>query len=150
MIGHEPEGTDEHALDTALLQLVVEDIGAEPRLTRRRLALERERPVVDARRRGDELRRLEQLVAVRVAVGEDPGRQRVRREDDVRVGAADAVGEQLDEPALVVPALDERDCRAARDRILELRAVARDREAAVVRCARAARARARARRASLP
>ena len=38
----------------------------------------------------DEARRLEQLVLVRVALGEDPRGQGVRGEDDVRVGAADA------------------------------------------------------------
>ena len=43
---------------------------------------------------GDEPRGLEELVAVRVAVGEDPRRQAVRGEDDVRVRAAHAVGEE--------------------------------------------------------
>ena len=89
--------------------------------------------VGEARRLGDEPRRLEQLVAVRVAGLEDPRRQRVRGEDDVRVGAADAVGEQLDEAGLVVPALDEAELRAAGERTLELLPVARDRERGVVR-----------------
>ena len=65
------------------------------------------------RRLGDEPRRLEQLVAVRIARLEDSRRQRVRREDDVRVGAADAIGEQLHEAGLVVPALDEAQLSAA-------------------------------------
>ena len=59
--------------------------------------------------------------------------QRVRGEDDVRVGAANAVGEQLDEAGLVVPALDEAELRAAGERALELLAVARDRQRRVVR-----------------
>ena len=59
--------------------------------------------------------------------------QRVRREDDVRVGAADALGEELDEAGLVVPALDEVELRAAGERRLELRPVARDRHRRVVR-----------------
>ena len=46
---------------------MVEDVGAEPRLAGRRLALERERPVLDTGRLGDEPRRLEQLLLVRVA-----------------------------------------------------------------------------------
>ena len=33
------------------------------------------------------------------------------REDDVGVGAPDAVGDQLDEPGLVAPALDEANLR---------------------------------------
>ena len=57
----------------------------------------------------------------------------MRGEDDVRVGAAHAVGEQLDEAGLVVPALDEAQLAAAGERALELLAVARDRERGVVR-----------------
>ena len=79
----------------------------------RGLALEGEAPLCETGRLGDEPRRLEQLVAVRVAGLEDPRRQRVRGEDDVRVGAAHPIGEQLDEAGLVVPALDEAELRAA-------------------------------------
>ena len=135
MIGDEADRADEDALDALLPQglEVVEDVGPEPRLAGRRLALEGEAPRGQARRLGDEARRLEQLVAVGVAGVEDPRRQRVRREDDVRAGAAHAVGEQLDEARLVVPALDEAQLRAAVERTLELLAVARDRERGVVR-----------------
>ena len=47
-------------------------------------------------------------------VVEDPRGQRVRGEDDVCVGSADAVGEQLDEAGLVVPAVDEGAARRGR------------------------------------
>ena len=59
--------------------------------------------------------------------------QRVRREDDVRVRAADLVGEQLDEAGLVVPAVDEAQLGAVVERLLELVAIALDRERGVVR-----------------
>ena len=59
---------------------------------------------------------LEQLVLVRVALVEDARGEAVRGEDDVRVGAADAVGEELDEARLVVPALDEAELGAAGER----------------------------------
>ena len=112
---------------------MVEDVRSEPRLARRRLALEREAPGGQARRLRNEPRRLEQLVAVRVARLEDPCRERVRGEDDMRVGAADAIGKQLDEAGLVVPALDEAELPVTCERALELLAVARDRERGVVR-----------------
>src|SRR5438270_7592086 len=112
---------------------MLEDVRAEPRLARRGLALEGEAPGVEAGRFGNETRSLEELVAIRVAGVEDARGQRVRGEDDVRVGAADAVGEQLDEAGLVVPALDEAQLRPARERPLELIAVTRDRESGVVR-----------------
>ena len=57
----------------------------------------------------------------------------MRREHDVRVGAADAVREQLDEAGLEVPAVDEAELRAGGERLLELVAVALDRERGVVR-----------------
>ena len=81
----------------------------------------------------DEATRLEKLSLVGIAELGDPRGQRVRREDGVRVGAADAVGEQLDEARLVVPALDEAQLRAAGQRAFELLAVTRDRERRVVR-----------------
>ena len=108
--------------------------GPEPRLARRRLALEGEAPVVaDAGLLGDQARGLEQLVAVRIARVEDPRGQRVRREDDMGVRSANAAGEELDEPRLVVPAVDERELGAARERLLQLVAVALDRHRRVVR-----------------
>ena len=54
-------------------------------------------------------------------------------EDHVRLRAAHAVGEQGDEAGLVVPALDERELRAAGERLLELVSVALDRQRGVVR-----------------
>ena len=54
-------------------------------------------------------RGLEQLVLVGVALVEDARGERVRREDDVSVRAADAVGEERDEARVVVPAVDEDD-----------------------------------------
>src|SRR3712207_8983909 len=50
----------------------------------RSLALEGERPVLDAGARRDRLRRAQQLVAVRVALVDDARWQRVCGEDDVR------------------------------------------------------------------
>jgi hypothetical protein len=49
VVGDEPHGADEHIVDTLRVQVgeVVEDVGAEPRLARRRLALEGERPLAD-------------------------------------------------------------------------------------------------------
>ena len=118
---------------------MVEDVRAEPWLAGRRLALKGEAPLLaDSGRRRDEPRGLEQLRLVRVAEREDPLRQRVGGEDDVRAaldegGAADAAGEQVDEAGLFVPALDEPQLGAAGDRTLELVAVALDRHDGVVR-----------------
>ena len=55
MVGDEPDRTDEDLGDTRRGERVevVEDVRAEPRLARWRLALERERPVADARGVGD-------------------------------------------------------------------------------------------------
>src|SRR5438094_7715867 len=46
VVGHEADRTDEHVVDSQRVQRVdmVEDVGAEPRLAGRRLALVRERP----------------------------------------------------------------------------------------------------------
>ena len=71
---------------------VVEDVRPEPRFSRRRLALEGERPVTDAGAPGDELSRLEQLVAVGVALLEDACGERVRSEHDVRSRSANSIG----------------------------------------------------------
>ena len=89
---------------------------------------------VDPGRLGHEARRLEQLVAVGIALVEDPGRQRVGGEDDVLVFLRHKpLREQRDEAGLVAPALDEAQVRAAGDRVDELRPVLLDREGRVVR-----------------
>ena len=92
VVGDEADRRDEHLADAVRGERiqVLEDVRPEPGLARRRLALERERPLLDARLLGDEPRRLEQLVLVGVALVEDPRRQRVGREDDVGVGAPNA------------------------------------------------------------
>ena len=83
---------------------------------------------------GDEPCRLEQLVAVRIALVEDPGRQRVRREDDVCLPVRlEPLREQLDESRLVPPALDETKVGAAVERVDELLPVLPDRHGRVVR-----------------
>ena len=92
----------------------------------------------DAGALGDQARGLEQLVAVGIAVGEDPLREAVRREDDVGVGPAHALGEQLEVGLVVVPALDEDELGAVVEGVLEAVAVPADRECA----SSAARARA--------
>ena len=94
MVCDEADRTDEHVLDAACVEVVevVEDVRAEPGLPRRRLALERERPVLDPGLLDDEPRRLEQLFFVRIAFVEDPFRKRMRGEDHVRLGAAHAFG----------------------------------------------------------
>ena len=88
MVGDETDRRDEDAGLAAPRQLVEvrEDVRPEPRLAGGALALEGERPAI-VREPGaprDEPRGLEQLVAVRVALGEDPLGERVRGEDDVR------------------------------------------------------------------
>ena len=77
MIRHEPDGADQHVLDAAAAQgfQVVEDVGTEPRLAGRRLALEGERPVLDTGAVGDEPGGLEQLILVGVTLGEDARRK---------------------------------------------------------------------------
>ena len=87
MVAYEADRRDQDLADALRVEGLEldEDVRAEPRLPGRALALERERPVGNAGLLGDESRRLEQLVAVRVALGEDPLRQAVGREDDVRV-----------------------------------------------------------------
>ena len=112
---------------------VIEDVRAEPRLAGRRLALKRERPVRDAGFLRDETRRLVELILVRIALGENARRQRVRGEDHVPRSSAHAVRNEVDERRKVVPALDEAKLRAIAERLLELRAIAGDRELGVVR-----------------
>ena len=126
---------DEHVADAARGEPleVLEDVRPEPWLAGRRLALEGERPLVDAGPLGDETRRLEQLVPVGIALGEDAGRQRVRREDDVLVVPRTRSASSSTNPGSVAPALDEADLGAAVDGVDELRAVVLDRHRRVVR-----------------
>ena len=56
----------------------------------------------------------------------------MRGEDDVSIRVADAVGEEGDQPGIVVPALDEDHACAACDGFVEQAPVAGDREPAVV------------------
>src|SRR5918995_1683947 len=112
---------------------VIDDVRAEPGLPGRALALERERPVVQAGPPGDELRRAEQLVLVGISHRQDPLRKRVRREDDVGVCPAHPVGQHVEERLVVVPALDEDELGAPVEPRLEPLAIAGDREPRVVR-----------------
>ncbi len=73
------------------------------------------------------------MVFVRVSGLEDARRQGVGREDDVRIRAAYALRQQVDEPRLVVPALDEREVGAAAEPSFQLLAVTRDRHRRVMR-----------------
>ncbi len=57
----------------------------------------------------------------------------MRGEDDVCLGPAHPVGEEVDEPRLGPPALDERELRAVAERRFDLAPIARDRERRVVR-----------------
>src|ERR687895_2015011 len=109
VVGDEPDRTDEHALDAARVQRVelLHDVRPEPRLPGRARALERERPALEPRPLGHELRRLQQLLLVGIAEREDPLGQRVGREDDVRVRSADTIRDDVEERLVVVPVLDE-------------------------------------------
>jgi DNA-binding CsgD family transcriptional regulator len=71
VVRDEADRADEHLLDAARAQRrqVVEDVGPEPRLARRRLALVRERPAVEARRARDELTPQELQVGLLLAEG---------------------------------------------------------------------------------
>ena len=131
-----PTGQTRTSVDPALVQLleVVEDVRPEP--AARRSATRSGTRTTSRRapaRSAIEPRRLEQLVLVRIARFEDPRGQRVGGEDDVCVGSADAVRQQLDEAGLVVPAVDEGELGAAVESALELAAVAGDRHRRVVR-----------------
>ena len=126
-----PTGQRRTSLHPAPGQLVemVEDVRAEPRLARRGVALERERPVVDARLLRDEPARLEQLVAIRVALGEDArsGSECAVKTTWRRPGARSphTLRQQLDEAGLGAPALHERELGPAGERLLELAPVRR-------------------------
>ena len=77
---------------------------------------------------------------VRIAFGEDPLGQAVRREDDVRVGSAHAVGEEREIRLVGVPALDEAKLRAvAEGRFEPLRGTPRSRAASSAARGRAPR-----------
>src|SRR5262245_16395494 len=135
VVGDEPDRAKEHALDATIVKAVelLEDVRPEPRLAGRARALEGERPRVEACPLRDQLRRLQELVAVRVAHFEDPRRKAMRSEDDVRAGPAHAVGEDVHIRLVHVPALDEAQPDAPVERVLEPLAVAVDRELRVVR-----------------
>ena len=76
MVGDEADRAEDDVADVVRGQLVqvLEDVRPEPRLAGRRLALEGERPLVRARTLGDEPGRDEQLVAIGIAVVQDPRR----------------------------------------------------------------------------
>src|SRR3954447_8327931 len=136
MVGNESDGRDEHLANALAVEAVelVENVRPEPRLAGRARALEGERPAVaKAGACGDEARGREQLVLVGIPRVEDPRGQRVRREHDPRVGAADAVGDHVEERWTVVPAFDELQLRASLERRLEPLAVLADRHSGVVR-----------------
>ncbi len=135
VIGDEADGTHEHVANAVRMERgeVIQDVGPEPRLAGRRLALVRERPVAEPCALGDEAGRLAELLVVRIALVEDARRQGVRREHDVRIGAAHTRCEEVDERLAGVPALDEAQLGTAGERGLELLAVAGDRQARVVR-----------------
>ena len=135
MVGDEADRADQDVLDAAAVEIleVVEDVGPEPGLARRRLGLVREGPLAERCSLRDGRRGFEELILVRVALVEDPCGQGVRGEHDVSLGAADSRCEELDEPFVVVPALDEDELGAPGEHLLELRAVAGDREPRVVR-----------------
>ena len=135
MVRDEADRRDEDFAHAHLVQAVelFEHIRPEPGLAGRARALEGERPALQTRPFRDETRGLEQLLAVGIALVEDPLGQRVRGEDHPRVGGAHAVGENVQEPGMVVPALDERDFRAAGDGSVEALSVLADREPRVMR-----------------
>src|ERR671934_1749453 len=66
VVGDKADRAHEHLAHPASVQVLemVEDVRAEPRLACGRLALERERPVVESGSLGDELRRLQELLFV--------------------------------------------------------------------------------------
>ena len=82
---------------------------------------------------GDEARGLEQLVAVGISLVEDPGGQRMRREDDVLLLVRfEPLREECHEPRLVTPALDELELGAPVEGLHDLLPVLLDREGRVV------------------
>ena len=109
MVGDEADRAHEHARHSTRVKAVElgEDVRPEPRLAGRALALEGERPALETGRLDDQLRGLEELVTVRVALVEDPRRKAVRSEDDVGVRSTNAVGEHRDVRLVRMPALDE-------------------------------------------
>jgi hypothetical protein len=134
MIGDEADWACEHAPDATRLQVVelVEDVGAEPGLSGGALALEGERPAIQAGTLGHHLRGLEELIPVGVALVEDSRGKAVRGEDDMSVGPSHSVGEHRDVGLVRMPALDEAQLGAAGETFLEPLVVAIYREPRVV------------------
>src|SRR5439155_9498978 len=98
VVRDEPDRAEEHLLDTLRMQplQLVDDVRSEPRLPGRALTLEGEAPVLDVGSLRDEPRRLEQLVAVRIALLENPSGKRIRREHDVCIRTPDPVSEHVE------------------------------------------------------
>src|SRR5437667_5340134 len=94
VVGDEADRRDEDAALAPGRERVelLEQIRPEPGLAGRARALERERPALEPGALRDEARGLEQLLLVGVSLLQDPGREAVRGEDDVRIGSADPGG----------------------------------------------------------
>ena len=100
--------------------------GAEPRLAGRRLALERERPVVDRSARSATSRDVSSSSSsVRITLLEDPRRQRMRREDHVRAVPADASASTATNAGSSPQRSTKRDLDPPGDGLVEERAVLR-------------------------
>ena len=117
---------------------VVEDVRAEPRLARRRLALERERPASPRPAASATRRDVSCSFSTYVSPSlEDPRWERVRREDHVRrllvQRSAAALRQQRDEPGLAAPLANEAGLDTSGDRVVEELLVLRDRERRPVR-----------------
>ena len=140
MVGDEPDRTDDDVVDAPAAEVVEvsEDVGPEPGLSGRRLALKGERPVVDPAHIRHESARLEQSVPVGVSGVEDPRGKRVGGEDDVGRSfpsrVADTAGEQLDERGVGAPLPDEARLHATAGRGVELLLVPRDGQRGPVGC----------------
>ena len=144
VVGDEPDRADENLLDPLFLpsvDQVVEDVGAEPRLPRRRLALVRERPFV-ARPRPP--RRAAPSRSSWSRYGSPSSRIRAGSECAVKTTcasrAADPAASSSTNPGSSCQLSTNRQLRATGERVLEQPPVAADREPRVVR------ARARGRR----
>ena len=137
MVGDEADRADEHVVDAVLRAARRDGRGCPARATARRSATRSGtrsstgRRGLRPRRRGATSRAAGPCTG-RPSRGCAPGSECAVK-TTCASRAAHAVGEQLDEARLVVPALDERELGAARERLLELVAVALDRERRVVR-----------------
>jgi hypothetical protein len=131
-----PTGRDEDLPDAVGMQALRAPRGcrAQPGLSGRARALERRTTRSRLPRARRPARGLEELVLVGVALGKDALGEAVRREDDVGVGAADPVGEDVEEGPVVVPALDHHELGRSPTASARRSAVAPDRDARVVRC----------------